>query len=44
MAFRKPPPPAQVPESPEALLHTLPRRKIPDVMPHQKEMMRAYVS
>ena len=43
MAFKKAPPPTQVPDSPEKLFRTLPRRKIPDVMPHQKEIMRAYV-
>ena len=44
MAFKKAPPPMQVPDSPEKLFRALPRRKIPDVMPHQKEIMRAYVS
>lgn len=44
MAFKKAPPPMPVPDSPEKLFRALPRRKIPDVMPHQKEIMRAYVS
>ena len=44
MAFKKVPPPMPVPDSPEKLFRALPRRKIPDVMPHQKEIMRAYVS
>ena len=44
MAFKRPPPVASVPDSPERLFLDLPRRKIPDVLPHQKEMMRAYVS
>ena len=44
MAFKKAPPPTPVPDSPEKLFRTLPRRKIPDVMPHQKAIMDAYVS
>ena len=44
MAFKKTPPPVRVPDSPERLFRMLPRRRIPDVMPHQKEIMRAYVS
>ena len=44
MAFKSPSPPTIVPNSPEELLRELPRRKIPDVMPHQKEIMRKYVS
>ena len=44
MAFKRPPPVTSVPDSPERLFLDLPRRKIPDVLPHQKEMMRAYVS
>ncbi|QSQ27199.1 DEAD/DEAH box helicase [Pyxidicoccus parkwayensis] len=42
MAFRKMPPPAAVPDSPEKLIRELPRRKIPDVLPHQGEVMRTY--
>ncbi|NOK32316.1 DEAD/DEAH box helicase [Corallococcus exercitus] len=42
MAFKKPPPPPDVPDSPEKLLLNLPRRKIPDVLPHQGEVMRTY--
>ena len=44
MAFKKPSPVASVPDSPEKLFLELPRRRIPDVLPHQKEMMRAYAS
>ena len=44
MAFKRPSPVTSVPDSPERLFLDLPRRKIPDVFPHQKEMMRAYVS
>lgn len=44
MAFKKTPPPMRVPDSPERLFRMLPRRRIPDVMPHQKEIMRAYAS
>lgn len=44
MAFKKPTPPAAVPDSPEKLLRELPRRKIPDVLPHQAEVMRAYAA
>jgi len=44
MAFKKTPPPAFVPDSPEQLFLDLPRRKIPDVLPHQREIMRAYVA
>jgi hypothetical protein len=44
MAFKKAPPPTLVPDSPEKLILDLPRRKIPDVMPHQSTIMRAYAS
>ncbi|MEO6823530.1 MAG: DEAD/DEAH box helicase [Nitrosospira sp.] len=44
MAFKKSLPPNQVPDSPEKLFLDLPRRKIPDVLPHQKEVMRNYAS
>ena len=44
MAFKKPSPVTSVPDSPEHLFLDLPRRRIPDVLPHQKEMMRAYAS
>ena len=42
MAFKKAPPKLSVPESPDELLRDLPRRKIPDVLPHQREIMRSY--
>lgn len=44
MAFKKTSSPASVPDSLEQLFRSLPRRRIPDVMPHQKEIMSAYVS
>ena len=44
MAFKKAPPPSLVPDSPEKLFLELPRRRIPDVLPHQKEIMRTYAS
>jgi hypothetical protein len=31
-----------VPDSPDELLRDLSRRKIPDVLPHQREIMRSY--
>jgi transposase-like protein len=40
MAFKKAQPAAQVTDSPENLFLDLPRRKIPDVLPHQREVMR----
>lgn len=43
MAFKKAPPIQNVPDSPEKLFLELPRRKIPDVLLHQGEIMRAYV-
>lgn len=42
MAFKKTPPSSTVPDSPEKLFLDLPRRKIPDVMPHQNEIMKIY--
>ena len=44
MAFKKITPVSPVPDSPEKLFLELPRRKFPDVLPHQKEMMRTYAS
>ena len=44
MAFKKTLPAAPVPDNLEQLFRSLPRRKIPDVMPHQKEIMSAYMS
>src|ERR1039458_9006512 len=42
MAFKKAQPKRSVPDSPDELLRDLPRRKIPDVLPHQREIMRSY--
>jgi replicative superfamily II helicase len=44
MAFKKTSKPSAVPDSPDKLLLDLPRRKIPDVLPHQREIMRTYAS
>jgi hypothetical protein len=44
MAFKKGQPPSSVPDSPDELLRDLPRRKIPDVLPHQREIMRSYAA
>jgi hypothetical protein len=44
MAFKKAPPPADVAASPDKLFLALPRRKIPDVLPHQREVLRQYSS
>ena len=44
MAFKKAPSLVETPDSPEKLLRELPRRKIPDVLPHQSELMRLYKS
>ena len=44
MAFKKTAPLTPVPDNLEQLFRSLPRRRIPDVMPHQKEIMSAYVS
>lgn len=42
MAFKKTSTSKLVPDSPEKLFLDLPRRKIPSVMPHQKEIMQTY--
>jgi hypothetical protein len=42
MAFKKTPPKSAVPDSPEQILLDLPRRKIPGVLLHQGEVLRAY--
>jgi len=42
MAFKKSAPTAIVPDTPDKLLLELPRRTIPDVLPHQQEVMRNY--
>ena len=42
MAFKNIHPQASVPESPDKLFLDLPRRKFPDVMPNQREMMKSY--
>jgi hypothetical protein len=44
MAFKKAPPPTDVVASPDKLFLALPRRKIPDVLPHQREVLRRYGS
>jgi hypothetical protein len=44
MAFKKAQPPPTVPDSPDKLLRDLPRRRIPDVLPHQREIMRTYTA
>ncbi len=44
MAFRRLSPPTAPPDSPEELFRLLSRRKIPDVMPHQKDIMSIYAS
>ena len=44
MAFKKIPPSTKVPDSPEKLFLDLPRRKLPNVLPHQQEIMRKYAS
>ena len=44
MAFKKAPPPTDVAASPDKLFLALPRRKIPDVLPHQREVLRRYSS
>src|SRR3984957_7841453 len=44
MSFKKVSPKLSVPSSPDKLLRDLPRRKIPDVLPHQREIMRTYAS
>jgi len=42
MGFKKKSKTTSVPESPDKLFLELPRRKIPDVLPHQREIMRSY--
>ena len=42
MAFKTPPLDASVPETPDKLFRELTRRKFPDVLPHQAEIMQAY--
>lgn len=44
MAFKKLAPAATVPDSPDLLLLGLPRRTIPNVLPHQQEVMRSYAA
>jgi replicative superfamily II helicase len=44
MAFKKSPPPQNVPDSPEKILLDLPRRKIPGVLLHQGEVMKTYAA
>jgi hypothetical protein len=39
MAFKKTPPKSAVPDSPEQILLDLPRRKIPGVLLHQREVL-----
>lgn len=42
MAFKKKTPTLSAPDSPAKLFHTLTRRKLPDVMTHQRDMLTAY--
>jgi hypothetical protein len=42
MAFRTPPSAVSVPDTPDKLFRELTRRKFPDVLPHQAEVMQAY--
>lgn len=42
MAFKKNTATLSVPDSPAKLFQTLTRRKLPDVMTHQRDMLRAY--
>lgn len=42
MAFKQTPPPPSVPDSPEKLFLDLPRRKVPGLLVHQGEMLKAY--
>ncbi len=44
MAFKPASSDMSVHESPDKLFRDLPRRKYPDVLPHQAEMMQAYAS
>lgn len=43
MPFKKTQPPLPVPASPDQLLRTFSRRKIPDVLPHQQQLLQSYV-
>ncbi len=42
MPFKKTQPSVPVPDSPDLLLPTFSRRRIPDVLPHQQQLLRAY--
>lgn len=42
MPFKKSQPPAPITDSPDQLLRTFSRRKIPDVLPHQQSILRSY--
>ncbi|APH56878.1 Hypothetical protein GbCGDNIH6_8226 [Granulibacter bethesdensis] len=42
MAFKKNTATLSAPDSPAKLFQTLTRRKLPDVMTHQRDMLRAY--
>lgn len=44
MAFNKITPRAVAPASPDMLFRELPRRKFPDVLPHQQDMMQRYAA
>lgn len=44
MAFKTPPIETIVPESPDRLFRDLTRRRLPDVLPHQAEIMRKYTA
>lgn len=44
MAFKMPPTGGSVPETPDKMFRELTRRKFPDVLPHQAEMMQAYAA
>ena len=44
MAFKQTAKSKPVPDTPDKLLLDLPRRKIPDILPHQREIMRTYAA
>lgn len=44
MAFTKIAPVSTAPDSPDLLFRELPRRKFPDVLPHQQAMMQRYAA
>jgi len=44
MAFKKPPAPGSVPESPDRLFRDLPRRKHASLFDHQGQILRTYVA